>query len=226
MDKATMVLYDRIEPAQAAVQALRDAGFKREQISMVLNDPSGQYTSRIPTGPQEQSTLYVEGLRRGGVLVVFEGDDAETARAQEILEQYEPVDLERQAKIWQAGGWGGFDVDPAPEQTRSFGATPEASQNPADVRPMSDEEMGYLENVFRNYYHNSRNSLKYKYEECRPTYIYGHVLRADPRFENRTWEEIEPLVREEWEAKRCPGSWEDFRESVRNIWEGNLEERR
>lgn len=306
MEKAVVVLFNSVEPAYQAVQALRDAGFPREHISMVMNDPSGQYSRYLPADPQatpepitgkaaaagagtgavmggltgllvglgalvlpgigpviaagplaaalsslvgagvgaasggilggvvgllvdlglsqEQSEQYAEGVRRGGVLVVFEGGPGETERAREIIEQFHPVDMDRQSMIWKAGGWGSFEVEPEPKEAKPLGATAEASQDPADVRGFSDEDEQRLEKVFRNYYHNSRNSLKYKYEECRPAYVYGHLLNTDPRFWKLSWEEIEPLVREEWEKKDQPGSWEEFRESVRYMWEGNFED--
>ncbi|HZW02940.1 MAG TPA: hypothetical protein VFF68_03365, partial [Anaerolineaceae bacterium] len=52
MEKAVVVLFNSVEPAYQAVQALRDAGFLREHISMVMNDPSGQYSRYLPADPQ------------------------------------------------------------------------------------------------------------------------------------------------------------------------------
>src|SRR5690606_6615792 len=44
MTKTIVGLYDRFEDAQAAVRELTEAGFERENISMVASDAEGKYT--------------------------------------------------------------------------------------------------------------------------------------------------------------------------------------
>jgi uncharacterized protein (TIGR02271 family) len=58
-----------------------------------------------------------------------------------------------------------------------------------------------------------------RYEDYEPAYLYGHELSSDERYRGRSWTEMEPDVRRDWES-RYPGSaWERFKAAVRHGWE-------
>jgi hypothetical protein len=56
-----------------------------------------------------------------------------------------------------------------------------------------------------------------RFEEYSPAYRLGYDLRRDPRMKGARWEDIEPRVRENWEAK-SPGTWERFKESIKHAF--------
>jgi len=57
------------------------------------------------------------------------------------------------------------------------------------------------------------------YDEFDPAYRYGHALASDTRYDGRSWDEIEPQARAEWERRHQPSGWERFRRAVRHAWE-------
>lgn len=66
--------------------------------------------------PEADAQYYAEGIRRGGALVSVEllDNDNRTGRAQEILNGYNPVNIDDRASYYQQSGWTGFDENATP----------------------------------------------------------------------------------------------------------------
>lgn len=58
-----------------------------------------------------------------------------------------------------------------------------------------------------------------RYEECLPAYRYGAECGARDPYKLRRWDDIEPEVRNGWEAKYSGSAWEQVRDAVRHGWE-------
>ncbi|WP_280153339.1 YsnF/AvaK domain-containing protein [Piscinibacter sp. XHJ-5] len=83
-------------------------------------------------------------------------------------------------------------------------------------RPSEDEDddLGFRAD-FESRYANSDE----RWEDHEPAYRYGHELAGEQRYAERSWDEIEPEVRRDWES-RYPGSaWERIKAAVRHGWE-------
>lgn len=57
-----------------------------------------------------------------------------------------------------------------------------------------------------------------RWEDYEPAYRYGDAVRADARYSGRSWDQIEPDVRRDWEGRNA-GPWERFKDAVRHGWE-------
>jgi hypothetical protein len=57
------------------------------------------------------------------------------------------------------------------------------------------------------------------YERYQPAYRYGYDLAGDPRFRSRSWREIEPEARREWEQRYPNEPWDNISAAVRHAWE-------
>src|SRR6185369_10343541 len=57
------------------------------------------------------------------------------------------------------------------------------------------------------------------YDEYAPAYRYGSLMHSSGRYHDRTWDEIEPEARRDWEARYPDSAWERFKDSVRHGWE-------
>jgi len=64
--------------------------------------------------PEEQAHYYAEGIRRGGSLVTVRASDRDTNRAHDIMDRYNPVNIEERAAAWRDEGWKGYDVKAKP----------------------------------------------------------------------------------------------------------------
>ncbi|HHX65994.1 MAG TPA: hypothetical protein GX702_14020 [Chloroflexi bacterium] len=55
--------------------------------------------------PENEARYFAEGVRRGATLVSLRSPDERATEAIDIMERYGPVDVERRASEWRAGGW-------------------------------------------------------------------------------------------------------------------------
>jgi len=80
-----------------------------------------------------------------------------------------------------------------------------------------DNFRGYDED-FRTHYQSYGTNSGYTYEQYTPIYRYGYNLANDSAYRNREWSDIEADARTRWE-ERNPGTWENFKDSVRYAWD-------
>lgn len=66
--------------------------------------------------PETDAQYYAEGIRRGGALVSIDllDNDNRTGRAQDILNGFNPVNIDQRASHYQESGWTGFDENATP----------------------------------------------------------------------------------------------------------------
>ena len=58
------------------------------------------------------------------------------------------------------------------------------------------------------------------YEDYAPAYVYGSQIAGSGRYAGRQWEEIEPELRADWEARRGGVStWDRMKSAVRHGWD-------
>ena len=115
-------MFDNRAEAERAVQALvSETGLDRSAVRV---DPGteaatgGTASAHEDRGffaslkdlfvPDEDRHSYAEGMRRGGVLVSAQVDDARIDRAMDVLEQHGAVDLDEREASWRKEGWTGY----------------------------------------------------------------------------------------------------------------------
>jgi uncharacterized protein (TIGR02271 family) len=134
MQKTLVAVFDEQSEARQALDALSVAGFPSGKARLTSSDSTtGGTTSSRPEheeslgekvahffgfGERHEST-YAEAVRRGGwVLVVDAADDEEAERASDIIERYNPVDIDERESQWRQSGWqpslGGGDETKIP----------------------------------------------------------------------------------------------------------------
>ncbi|AZO45647.1 hypothetical protein EJ076_33510 [Mesorhizobium sp. M7D.F.Ca.US.005.01.1.1] len=59
--------------------------------------------------PENDAHVYAEGVRRGGTMVTAKVEDNLAPNAEQILKQYNSVDVAGRRNEYEAGGWTGFD---------------------------------------------------------------------------------------------------------------------
>ena len=82
--------------------------------------------------------------------------------------------------------------------------------------------MGMGSPDYRSHYQANLSSLGGTYEDYEPAYQYGSTLRSDPRYANRSWDDVEADAQNDW-VSRHPGdgasTWEKTKAAVRHGWE-------
>jgi hypothetical protein len=63
---------------------------------------------------EDDASIYAEGVRRGSTLVSITTHDEWVERAEDIMNRYEPIDIDERSTLWREGGWKGFSSESAP----------------------------------------------------------------------------------------------------------------
>ncbi|MBK8902735.1 MAG: hypothetical protein IPM53_16215 [Anaerolineaceae bacterium] len=63
---------------------------------------------------EDRADYYAEGVRRGGTLVTVRADESVIDDVADILDDYDPVDLESRVDRWREEGWTTYDPDADP----------------------------------------------------------------------------------------------------------------
>jgi len=72
---------------------------------------------------------------------------------------------------------------------------------------------------FRADYEAQHAAQNLTYDDFAPAYRYGHALASDTRYDGRSWDEIEPDARAEWEQRYPQSAWARFKRAVQYAWQ-------
>ena len=248
MKHTVIALFDNAEDAQKAAEALKARGFDAsavhvtrggESVDAEVIPPAAEIESGPLSGLLHRLSLlfgvqephvahYEEAVRRGGSVVqVDASDEAQAAAARDALLAVGAVNINDRVAEWQRAGWR----SPAAgaEATRS---TP-AAGSPGGVVHRQEISIGGvrvyghvvvaafddLADDFRADYEAQYAVPGTTYDDFDPAYRYGHALASDTRYDGRSWDEIEPDARAEWERRHPQSAWERFKSAVRHAWE-------
>lgn len=243
MKHTVIALFDKAEDAQKAAEALkarrfdasavhvtqRDESLEDEVISPAIEIESGPLTGLLHRlsvlfGVKEPHLAhYHEAVRRGGSVVQADAcDEAEAAAARDMLLAMGAVNIEDRVEEWQQAGW------------RSPAASAEAAA-PAPGRVVHRQEVSIggvrvyghvgvvpfddLADDFRADYETHYAMQGATFEEFDAAYRYGHALASDTHHDGRSWDEMEPEARVEWQRRHPQSPWERFKSAVRYAWQ-------
>ena len=110
--------FDSRTDAEHAIERLVDAGIPRQEIRIVADDseagrvePAGEHKGFWASledlfFPDDDRSVYAEGIRRGGFLVSVSGfTEAQQEQVLDILDDEGSVDLDERAQSWESEGW-------------------------------------------------------------------------------------------------------------------------
>lgn len=137
MANTVVGVYDSYTQAQNAMNELIASGFSRDEIQ--LNPEADRSTlSSTDSGDTGGSAIgnffrslfgmdedrvdrdtYAEAVRRGScILTVTARDEDQCDRAADIMNRFDPVDIDERTNQWRTEGWSGYD-ESAPLSSRS-----------------------------------------------------------------------------------------------------------
>jgi len=135
MENTIIAVYDSYAQAQNAMNELLSSGFSRSDVR--LNPDSDRSTQTVSSdqasgsgighffralfGMEEHRAhgdIYSEAVRRGSVvLTVDAATEDQHERAVEVMNHYDPVDIDERSTVWRSQGWTGYD-ESAPMYTQ------------------------------------------------------------------------------------------------------------
>jgi len=137
MANTVIAVYDDYSHAQSALNELLKSGFDRSDVRLSPSDSNaaareaaldsndlGNEEStggwsignffRSLFGNDEHShphaNMYKEAMRRGSYLLTVDADDEDARdRASDIMDRYQPVDIDARSEHWKSQGWSRYD---------------------------------------------------------------------------------------------------------------------
>lgn len=139
-------LFDRREDVELVIEHLvQQDGVDRRRIAVHAADGAdaaeeeGFWASlRHLFMPDEERHAYSEGIRRGGIVLTAELEDAEAGHAMAVLRDHGAADLEDRRREWRGAGWqdyvpqgetGGL----SPAEMAALAAATAGTPDPADL---------------------------------------------------------------------------------------------
>lgn len=82
------------------------------------------------------------------------------------------------------------------------------------------QQLGAQENdtYYRTHFNSNYASAGGRYEDYAPAYGYGSTM-ASSQYRGRSWDEVEPALRSDWETRNPGSTWEKFKSAVRHGWD-------
>jgi len=134
MDNTVVGVYDSYAQAQNAMNELLSAGFSRSDVQL---SPDSDRTTATPGNTTsaetheshggsgignffrslfgmdddaEQRDVYSEAVRRGSCVLTVNADTEEQRdRAADIMNRYDPIDIDERSSTWKSQGWSSYD---------------------------------------------------------------------------------------------------------------------
>lgn len=106
MAKTAIALYDTNHEAKQVVEELTNAGFSRSSTQLIHASGDDTFTTLTNAGlPRHDAEAYLEGIRRGGYLVMITTDDHRIDSAVDIMDGYNSINIQERAEQWRSEGW-------------------------------------------------------------------------------------------------------------------------
>lgn len=173
------------------------------------------YARTVETPVQEEIDLRIERAEvdRRPVNRPASAADLEQLgeRTIEVRETAEEPVVQKQARVVEEVVVG-KRVESRTEQVRDTVRSTEV-----DVEPMGAQGSAG-EAPWRSHFDTNYAQSGGRWEDYEPAYLFGDSVRTDARYAGRDWDEVEPDLQRDWEA-RGSGPWQRFRAAVRHAWD-------
>jgi len=161
---------------------------------------------------QELANYYAEAVRRGSALVTVTAPDEKGDRAENVMEDYFPLDIQERVDQWRQRGW---------ETHKPNGKPLTAEQISSELgyykRDIGQGPKAFLD-AYETHYQRHLADTGRSFDEYLPAYQFGYQIATDERFRLERWDQIDEQVRKQWEAQDRPGAWDDFKFSIYFGW--------
>ncbi len=75
------------------------------------------------------------------------------------------------------------------------------------------------DNAYRSHWTSNLSSAGGSYDDYAPAYQYGSAMRRSDSYRGRSWDDVEPALRSDWEARNPGSTWEKMKAAVRHGWD-------
>jgi uncharacterized protein (TIGR02271 family) len=140
----------------------------------------------------------------------------ETSRTIEVPVREERVGVEKQPVVYEEVGVGKRQVT----DTQSVSDT--VRREEARIEREGDVNVrGWSEAMpaYRQRWQQRQGTTAGRWEDYEPSYRYGYEMRSRPEHRGRSFSDVEPSLRSDWERRYPNTPWDRARENIRETWE-------
>jgi len=132
--------FENADRARAAREALVEAGIDNVNIELLeqRSDLDSWAAIKRHAVPDEDAHLYAEGLGRGHSILVISSAAGEHERVMQVLDQFNPIDIDDRAAQWRNSGWSGVHSGKAAWDVHRQTTTPSTT---TAARPATEEQV-------------------------------------------------------------------------------------
>ena len=116
-----------------------------------------------------------------------------------------------------AGGGRGRQGDHATHREGPRHRPPDRGRSRGSAKARADND--YTSDFRRDYETRYGNRPGVPYETMAPAYDYGYRSASDPRYQGRSWSDVENDLRTDYERNYPNSAWEKTKDAVRYGWE-------
>lgn len=217
MAKTVVGLYDTEAAAREAAHELEKNGFGDLPIyveaegaadARFTHDGNGNLGEALREAgvPEDDATFYIEGVQRGGGLLILEAPDERAEDAVRLMNLHEPIRREREMPEGE-----GEARKRARERSETIRETEiDVEEIGAGFREHADE--------FRTHYESAYGDTDSGYEAYEPAYRFGYAYGSHEDFAGRSYADVEPDLRRDYERKHGQGMFERVTDAVRHAY--------
>lgn len=115
----------------------------------------------------------------------------------------------------QLGAALNSSVDAQPDSAAQLGAAQNSEAR--EKAALDQERLRDDNNLFHSHWESNFVNAG-AYEEYDPAYRYGSSMASSSAYRDRSWDEIEPDLRTQWESSYPQSGWDKFKVAVREGW--------
>lgn len=238
--------YQSDAPVLTAEEIRRDReGYSRSTVTSTPQTASSAEQSASATLPviEEQLQVGKRVIQRGGVRIYSHVTETPVEESVQLKEEHvtikrTPVNQPASAADIDAFKEGTIEVRESAEEAvvgktahvveevRVGKEVTEHTEQIKDTVRRTDVEVEAIgpqggkvsDDVFRQHWQSNYASSG-KYEDYAQAYRYGASLAGNKQYQGYRWDEMEPRIRSEWEAKHAGSPWDSTRQAIRYGWE-------
>lgn len=138
-------------------------------------------------------------------------------------------ELAEQGKDWESAQieaerhWSSMHTTPWSQVAEAIRYGWEEQRRPEEHRVYHQEGFAEQRSLFMEHHQGLEQQPDGAFEQYEPAYAYGYSLALDPQYNTRTWTDLEPQLREQWENdhKEQMG-WDEYHNAAHYAWTETL----
>jgi hypothetical protein len=158
--------------------------------------------------PEDEAKYYESEVKSGRTLVTVKAG-SRYGEAEDILHDHGAYDVEHRQGVKPST----LTSSTMPSTYDTTPVTPSTMDRPSSTTWETDMPR------YRSRWESAFGSGGGRWEDDESAYRYGYDMRSQPEYTGRSWTDVEPTFRRDWESRYPNEPWDRVRMFIRDVWE-------